>query len=122
MYQAMNIVAMSNQTKYHLRKELVKYMLDLDPLRWSMHCNKENFVHIVFVPYRLIAKSKWFDDIWNLKNPVIIVLIYILFFILVSYPKLIISTIFLYMFLTGVHRIKILKNKIQMHKQTSILN
>eukprot|EP00253_Pinus_taeda_P018568 PITA_18568 len=102
-YQAMNIVAMRlNRAKPPLRKEVVEYMLDLDSHMWSMRRSKANFFRIMFVLSGPIAAGKWFDDICNWKNPVTTVLVHILFFILVWYPKLILPTIFLYMSLIGI--------------------
>ncbi|GAB2250541.1 hypothetical protein Droror1_Dr00016791 [Drosera rotundifolia] len=49
-----------------------------------------------------MSLSQWFSDVCNWKNPITSVLVHVLFSILVSYPELILPTIFLYMFLIGL--------------------
>ncbi|KAJ6843225.1 FT-interacting protein 1-like [Iris pallida] len=102
-HQATQIVSMRlARAEPPLRKEVVEYMLDVDSHMWSMRKSKANFFRIMGVLSGLIAVVKWFDQIFNWKNPITTVLIHILFIILVLYPELILPTIFLYLFLIGV--------------------
>ncbi|PIA53415.1 hypothetical protein AQUCO_00900175v1 [Aquilegia coerulea] len=102
-HQATQIVSMKlSRAEPPLRKEIVEYMLDVDSHMWSMRRSRANFFRIMGVLSGLIKVAKWFDQIYNWKNPVTTVLIQILFLILVLYPELILPTIFLYLFLIGV--------------------
>jgi hypothetical protein len=85
-----------------LRKEVVEYMLDAGSQMWSMRRSKANFFRIMGVLSGLIARGRWFDQICHWKNPIITVVIHILFIILVMYPGFILPAIFLYLLLIGV--------------------
>ncbi|GAB2234376.1 hypothetical protein Droror1_Dr00003626 [Drosera rotundifolia] len=102
-YQAMNIVATRlGRAEPPLRKEVVEYMLDVDSNLWSMRRSKANFFRIMSLLSGPMSLSQWFSDVCNWKNPITSVLVHVLFLILVSYPELILTTIFLYMFLIGL--------------------
>lgn len=102
-YQAMNIVAVRlGRAEPPLRKEVVEYMLDVDSHMWSMRRSKANFFRIMSLLTGLIAITKWFGDVCDWQNPVTSVLVHILLLILISYPELILPTLFLYMFLIGI--------------------
>ncbi|KAG6606865.1 FT-interacting protein 1, partial [Cucurbita argyrosperma subsp. sororia] len=102
-YQAMNIVATRlSRAEPPLRKEVVEYMLDVDSHVWSMRRSKANFFRIMSLLAGMISISRWFREVCNWRNPVTSVLVHILFLILISYPELILPTVFLYMFLIGL--------------------
>ncbi|KAI9077275.1 hypothetical protein K1719_040719 [Acacia pycnantha] len=102
-FQAMNIVAVRlGRAEPPLRKEVVEYMLDVDSHMWSLRRSKANFFRVVSVFSGAIAMSKWLEEVKKWKNPVTSILVHILFFILISYPELILPTIFLYMFVIGL--------------------
>ncbi|XP_074317762.1 FT-interacting protein 3-like isoform X2 [Silene latifolia] len=102
-HQATQIVSTRlSRAEPPLRKEVVEYMLDVDSHIWSMRRSKANFFRIMNVLSGMIAVGRWFDQIFNWKNPITTVLIHILFIILVVYPDLILPTIFLYLFLIGI--------------------
>ncbi|XP_061348071.1 FT-interacting protein 1 [Gastrolobium bilobum] len=102
-YQATNIVAVRlGRAEPPLRKEVVEYMLDVDSHIWSFRRSKANFFRIVSLFSGLISMSKWLGEVQKWKNPVTTILVHVLFFILISYPELILPTIFLYMFLIGI--------------------
>ncbi|KAK6772837.1 hypothetical protein RDI58_028075 [Solanum bulbocastanum] len=85
-----------------LRKEIVEYMLDVKSDMWSMRKIRANFLRIMDVLGGLIAIRKWFDQICNWKNPITTLVIHVLYLILVLYPRCILPTIFLSLFLIVV--------------------
>lgn len=102
-HQAVNIVATRlGRAEPPLRKEVVEYMSDVDSHLWSMRRSKANFFRLMSVFTGLFAVGKWFGDICMWKNPITTVLVHLLFLMLVSFPELILPTVFLYMFLIGV--------------------
>ncbi|CAL9079179.1 unnamed protein product [Musa textilis] len=102
-HQAVQIVAARlNRMEPPLRKEVVEYMSDVDSHLWSMRRSKANFFRLMSVFSGLFSVSRWFGDICKWKNPITTVLVHILFIMLVCFPELILSTIFLYMFLVGL--------------------
>ncbi|XVF79584.1 hypothetical protein PTKIN_Ptkin15bG0000900 [Pterospermum kingtungense] len=102
-YQAMNIVATRlGRAEPPLRKEVVEYMLDVGSHMWSMRRSKANFFRIFSLLSGMISVGRWFGDVCNWKNSVTSVLVHVLFLILIWYPELILPTLFLYMFLTGM--------------------
>ncbi|KAK4488275.1 hypothetical protein RD792_004022 [Penstemon davidsonii] len=102
-HQAVNIVATRlGRAEPPLRKEVVEYMSDVDSHLWSMRRSKANFFRLMSVFSGLFAIGKWFADICTWKNPITTVLVHLLYLMLVSFPELILPTIFLYMFLIGI--------------------
>jgi hypothetical protein len=102
-HQAVNIVAARlSRAEPPLGKEVVEYMSDVDSHLWSMRRSKANFFRLVSVFNGLFAVGKWFKDVCMWKNPVTTVLVHALFIMLVSFPELILPTLFLYMFLIGL--------------------
>lgn len=102
-YQAMSIVATRlGRAEPPLRKEVVEYMLDVDSHMWSMRRSKANFYRIMSILSGAVSVGRWIGDVCHWRNPVTSVLVHILFLILISYPELILPTVFLYMFLIGV--------------------
>ncbi|KAK4260583.1 hypothetical protein QN277_003679 [Acacia crassicarpa] len=102
-HQAVNIVAARlGRAEPPLRKEVVEYMSDVDSHLWSMRRSKANFFRLMTVFSGFFAVGKWFGDICMWKNPITTILVHVLFLMLVCFPELIISTIFLYMFLIGI--------------------
>ncbi|XP_073316104.1 multiple C2 domain and transmembrane region protein 7-like [Primulina huaijiensis] len=102
-HQAVNIVAMRlGRAEPPLRKEVVEYMSDVDSHLWSMRRSKANFFRLMSVFSGLFSVGKWLTDICMWKNPVTTVLVHVLYLMLVSFPELILPTIFLYLFLIGI--------------------
>ncbi|PIN14954.1 hypothetical protein CDL12_12413 [Handroanthus impetiginosus] len=102
-HQAVNIVATRlGRAEPPLRKEVVEYMSDVDSHLWSMRRSKANFFRLMSIFSGLFAVGKWFRDICMWKNPITTVLVHVLYLMLVSFPELILPTIFLYMFLIGI--------------------
>uniref|UniRef100_A0A452XJI6 C2 domain-containing protein n=1 Tax=Aegilops tauschii subsp. strangulata TaxID=200361 RepID=A0A452XJI6_AEGTS len=85
-----------------LRREVVEYILDADSHMFSLRRSKANFNRIISLFSGALAAGKWFDNICKWKNPLTTSLVHVLFLILVCYPELILSTVFLYIFLIGV--------------------
>ncbi|XP_073290132.1 FT-interacting protein 7-like [Primulina huaijiensis] len=102
-HQAMQIVAVKlSRAEPPLRKEIVEYMLDVDYHMWSLRRSKANFYRIMSLLSGITYIYRWFDGICYWKNPLTTILVHILFLILVCYPALILSTIFLYLFVIGL--------------------
>ncbi|VAH00400.1 unnamed protein product [Triticum turgidum subsp. durum] len=85
-----------------LRREVVEYILDADSHMFSLRRSKANFNRIISLFSGALAAGKWFDNICKWKNPLTTSLVHVLFLVLVCYPELILSTVFLYIFLIGV--------------------
>ncbi|RLN11883.1 hypothetical protein C2845_PM09G18560 [Panicum miliaceum] len=102
-YQAMGIVAVRlGRAEPPLRREVVEYMLDVESHMWSMRRSKANFFRAVSLFSGLAAAARWFGDVCQWKNVATTALVHVLLLILVWYPELILPTVFLYMFLTGL--------------------
>ncbi|KZV33096.1 hypothetical protein F511_03362 [Dorcoceras hygrometricum] len=102
-HQAMQIVAAKlARAEPPLRKEIVEYMLDVDYHMWSLRRSKANFFRIMSLLSGISYIYRWFDGICYWKNPLTTILVHILFLMLVCYPELILSTIFLYLFVIGL--------------------
>ncbi|KAI3787030.1 hypothetical protein L1987_41188 [Smallanthus sonchifolius] len=86
-----------------LRKEVVEYMLDVG---CEIRQRKAYLLRMKGVFGGLIAVGKWFSEMYNWKNPMRTVVIHIIFFILAMHPELILSSIFLSLFVTGVWNYK----------------
>ncbi|BBH01283.1 C2 calcium/lipid-binding plant phosphoribosyltransferase family protein [Prunus dulcis] len=102
-FQAVNLVAAwLVQDELPLRKEVVTYMCDIDVHMFSLRRSKANFFRVMSTLSGLFALFKWFSEICMWKNPIMTVLVHVLFFMLVRFPQLIFPTIFIYLFLTGL--------------------
>ncbi|KAL7123038.1 hypothetical protein ACP275_01G080900 [Erythranthe tilingii] len=102
-HQAVNIVATRlGRSEPPLRKEVVEYMSDVDSHLWSMRRSKANFFRMMSVFAGIFSAGKWIGDICTWRNPITTVLVHLLYLMLVSFPELILPTVFLYMFLIGV--------------------
>lgn len=102
-HQAVGIVAARlSRAEPPLRREIVEYMTDANSHLWSMRRSKANFFRLMSVFNGVFAVSKWFGEVCLWKNPITTVLVHILFVMLVSFPELILPTVFLYMFLIGL--------------------
>ncbi|KAG6513600.1 FT-interacting protein 7-like [Zingiber officinale] len=102
-HQAVQIIAARlSRMEPPLGKEVVECMSDVDSHMWSMRRSKANFFRLVSVFSGLFAAGKWFGSVCVWKKPVITVLVHILFTTLVCFPELILPTVFLYMFMTGL--------------------
>uniref|UniRef100_A0A5B6Z0E9 Putative multiple C2 and transmembrane domain-containing protein 2 n=1 Tax=Davidia involucrata TaxID=16924 RepID=A0A5B6Z0E9_DAVIN len=102
-HQAVNIVAARlSRAEPPLRKEVIEYMTDANSHLWSMRRSKANFFRLISVFNGLFAAGKWLGEVCMWKSPVTTVLVHVLFLMLVSFPELILPTVFLYMFLIGI--------------------
>uniref|UniRef100_A0A2P2PIV6 Multiple C2 and transmembrane domain-containing protein 2 n=1 Tax=Rhizophora mucronata TaxID=61149 RepID=A0A2P2PIV6_RHIMU len=102
-HHAMLIVAARlSRAEPPLRRETVEYMLDVDYHMFSLRRSKANFKRIMSVCTWITAVCKWFNGICCWRNPITTCLVHVLFLILVCYPELILPTIFLYLFVTGI--------------------
>ncbi|KAF5802190.1 putative C2 domain, phosphoribosyltransferase, C2 domain superfamily [Helianthus annuus] len=97
-HHAIQIVSMRfSQAEPPLSKEVVEYVLDVGSDMWSWRRIKANYFRIMEVFHGLNVVGIWF-----VKNPINIVVIHIIFFILAMYPDLIVSSIFLTLFVIGI--------------------
>ena len=102
-FQAMIIVqARLGRTEPPLRKEVVGYMSDTDSHLWSMRKSKANINRLKEVFSGLISVGSWLIEISTWKNSVTTILVHILYMMLVCFPRLILPTMFLYMFIIGL--------------------
>ncbi|XP_071707255.1 FT-interacting protein 3-like [Rutidosis leptorrhynchoides] len=102
-HQAVAIVAARlSRAEPPLRREIVEYMTDANSHLWSMRRSKANFFRLMSVFNGVFTASKWFGEVCLWKNQITTILVHILFVMLVSFPELILPTIFLYMFLIGL--------------------
>ncbi|XP_006366512.1 protein QUIRKY-like [Solanum tuberosum] len=101
-HQATQIVATRlSRAEPPLRRELVEYMLDVGSNTWSIRRCKANYVRIAGILTGLIAICKWFNGICTWKNPFTTVLVHIIFFLFVCFPRLILSSMFVVVFFIG---------------------
>ncbi|PIN20002.1 hypothetical protein CDL12_07327 [Handroanthus impetiginosus] len=97
-HQATQIVsARLSQAEPPLRKEVVKYMLEVGSHTWSMRKSKVNFFRVMMILSVFVDVWRWFDWIRNWQNSMITVMIHILFLILVMYRQYLLPSIFLYL-------------------------
>ncbi|KAJ6839831.1 putative protein QUIRKY [Iris pallida] len=102
-HQAMQIVAARlARAEPPLRREVVEYMLDVDSHMWSLRRSKANFYRITSLLSGLGAIVRWLDSVRSWRNPVTTILVHALFLILVCYPEMILPTVFLCLFMTGI--------------------
>ncbi|XP_076915913.1 FT-interacting protein 7-like [Bidens hawaiensis] len=102
-HQATQIVAARlSRAEPPLKRENVEYMLDVDYHLWSLRRSKANFSRIMSLLSGITAVFRWLDGICMWRNPLTTILVHVLFLILVSYPELILPTIFLYLFVIGL--------------------
>lgn len=100
---AMRIVALRlSRSEPPLRPEVVQYLLDSDSSLFSVRRSKANWSRIGSFIAGFSSLTKWFHDICQWRNPLTTILVHILFLILLSYPELILPTVFFYMFLIGL--------------------
>lgn len=78
----------------------MEHMLDVGCDMWSMRRCKSNFLRIMAIFDGLFAVGKWFEKIYDWKNPINFVVI--LVFILAVYPSLFLPSVFFWLFLIGV--------------------
>ncbi|KAM1712589.1 hypothetical protein ACFX12_023452 [Malus domestica] len=96
------------QVEPPLGKEVVEYMYSdaADVHFWSLRRSKANFFRMMGVLSWFISVLKWFDEVCAWRSSIITVLVHVLFVMLVCTPELILSTVFLYMFLTGISNLR----------------
>ncbi|KAI3444962.1 hypothetical protein Pfo_001627 [Paulownia fortunei] len=101
-HQATQIVSTRlSRAEPPLRKEVVEYMLDVGSNMWSVRRSKANHYRIARIMSAIVKVIKWFDQICTWNNPFITILVHILFLAFMCLPWMILSTIFLYLFLIG---------------------
>ncbi|KAL0379917.1 UNVERIFIED_CONTAM: FT-interacting protein 4 [Sesamum angustifolium] len=101
-HQATQIVSTRlSRSEPPLRKEVVEYMLDVGSNLWSVRRSKANHYRIAGILSAIVKVIKWFNQIRTWNSPFITVLVHILFLAFVCFPWMILSTIFLYLFLIG---------------------
>ncbi|XAR54070.1 hypothetical protein NMG60_11029070 [Bertholletia excelsa] len=102
-HQAVNIVtARLGRAEPPLRREVVEYMTDAHSHLWSMRKSKANFFRLMSVSNGLFSLGKWFEEVCMWKNPVTTTLVHLLFVLLVCFPELLLSTLFLYLCVLGL--------------------
>ncbi|KAK6162886.1 hypothetical protein DH2020_002727 [Rehmannia glutinosa] len=101
-HQATQIVSTRlSRAEPPLRKEVVEYMLDVGSNMWSVRRSKANHYRIARIMSVVVKLIKWFDQICTWNNPLITVLVHVLFLAFVCFPWMLLSTVFLYLFLIG---------------------
>ncbi|KAH7833111.1 hypothetical protein Vadar_003228 [Vaccinium darrowii] len=102
-HHAVNIVAARlGRAEPPLRKEVVEYMLGVDSHLWSIRRSKANALRLMMVFSGLSAYGKWFGAICMWKNPITTAIVHVIFILQVCFPRLILPTVFLFMFLRGI--------------------
>ncbi|XP_064961349.1 FT-interacting protein 3-like [Musa acuminata AAA Group] len=101
--QAIQVVAARlSRTEPPLRKEVVEYMCDVDSHKWSMRRSKANYHRLLSVVAAAADGIKWFGDVCAWKNPITTSVVHLLFLLLVCFPDLILTAMFMYLFLVGI--------------------
>ncbi|KAG6393236.1 hypothetical protein SASPL_147472 [Salvia splendens] len=101
-YQATQIVSTRlGRAEPPLRKEVVEYMLDVGSNMWSMRRSRANHFRMAGILSVVAKILKWFDQISSWKSPLMTGLVHIVFLVFICFPWLILSTVFLYLFLIG---------------------
>lgn len=101
-HQATQIVSMRlSRAEPPLRKEVVEYMLDVGSNMWSVRRSKANHLRIAGILSAVARVLKCFDNICSWNSPFITVAVHFLFLVLVCFPWLISSLLFLNLFLIG---------------------
>ncbi|KAL3537346.1 hypothetical protein ACH5RR_000712 [Cinchona calisaya] len=102
-HQATQIVSMRlSRAEPPLRKEVVEYMLDVGSNMWSVRRSKANHYRIASIMSGIAALFKWFNRISTWKNPFVTTLVHMTLLCVVSFPRTILSSIFLLLFLLGI--------------------
>lgn len=102
-HQAIQIVsARMSRAEPPLRKEVVEYMLDVGSNMWSVRRSKANHYRIAMILSSLAKLIKWLDQICSWNNPLITILVHILFVVFVCFPWMILSSACLYLVLIGM--------------------
>ncbi|CAB4272307.1 unnamed protein product [Prunus armeniaca] len=69
---------------------------------WSVRRSKANVFRLMSVFSGLVGVAQWFGEVRVWKNPLTTALVHVLFVMIISSPQLILPTVFLYMFVTGI--------------------
>ncbi|KAL8062086.1 hypothetical protein ABFX02_02G123900 [Erythranthe guttata] len=85
-----------------LRKEVVEFMLDVGSNMWSVRRSKANHYRMAGTLSVVVKCVKWFDQICSWTNPFVTVLVHIAFLAYICFPWMILSTVFLFLFLIGI--------------------
>ncbi|KAK1413348.1 hypothetical protein QVD17_35120 [Tagetes erecta] len=102
-HQATQIMAVRlNRAEPPLRKEVVEYMLDVGSSMWSLRKSKANYCRLIEVLSSVVSFCKWLHHICIWTNPVVTVLMHVMFLILVYNPQLIASFVLAYIIGIGI--------------------
>ncbi|CAI9103179.1 OLC1v1001625C1 [Oldenlandia corymbosa var. corymbosa] len=102
-YQATQLISKRlSRAEPPLRKEAVDYMVDVGSNMWSMRRSKANHYRAVFVISGVIACCRWFNAICTWQSPSMTILVHILLLCFVSYPRIMLSSLFLSLFFLGI--------------------
>lgn len=87
-----------------LEKEVVQYISSNaeESDVWSVRRSKANVFRLMSVFSGLVGVAQWFGEVRVWKNPLTTFLVHVLFVMIISSPQLILPTVFLYMFVTGI--------------------
>ncbi|RAL46754.1 hypothetical protein DM860_005033 [Cuscuta australis] len=85
-----------------LRREAVEYMLDVGSNMWSVRKSKANYLRIATLLSSVASVRVMFDRVCAWHSPIVTVLAHVLFLMLVCFPRLILSSVFLCLFVFGV--------------------
>ncbi|KAK7243617.1 hypothetical protein RIF29_38423 [Crotalaria pallida] len=87
-----------------LSKEVVEFMLDVRANVWSIRRGRAQFYRIVGLLNGLIFVSKKFHEIRSWKNSVWTTISYLIFLIVILYPRVVLPSIFFLLLLVGIWR------------------
>ncbi|XP_072955547.1 multiple C2 domain and transmembrane region protein 14 [Typha angustifolia] len=90
-----------------LGPEVVQYLLDTDAHVWSMRRSRANWFRVVGCLSRFAGLARWAHGVRTWAHPSTTVLVHVLLVAVVLCPQLILSTLFLYLFLILVWRYRV---------------
>ncbi|KAI5681958.1 hypothetical protein M9H77_03186 [Catharanthus roseus] len=107
-YQATQIVSMRlSRAEPPLRKEVVDYMLDVGSNSWSLRRSRAIVFRIASIFSGVVAFYKWFNGICTWRKPISTVFVHVALLIFVSFPRMILSTFFLYLLVIGICKYRV---------------
>ncbi|XP_004287676.1 PREDICTED: uncharacterized protein LOC101308411 [Fragaria vesca subsp. vesca] len=106
-HTAMKIVtARLGRSEPPLGQEVVQFMLDSDTHVWSMRRSKANWFRVVACLSRVATLARWMDGIRTWRHTPTTVLMHALLVAVVLCPHLILPTVFMYVFLILLVRLR----------------
>ncbi|CAB80879.1 putative phosphoribosylanthranilate transferase [Arabidopsis thaliana] len=101
--QAINIIIVRlGRSEPPLRREVVDYLTDWKSQLFSMRRSKANFNRFTTVFSGALSVWKWMEQVCTWKTPVTTALVHVLYTMLVTFPEMILPTVFLYMAVIGM--------------------